>query len=872
MPTPSNEKYTARVPIIPDDINNRAQHKDNEVVTDIDDDIYIKRGNRYINITGQIRDTVKEIQDGSCVIHIVTEETLPPIKERKKNHWYYVVTKAESYGAEEEVDKSRYIYYGVIDESYYTDRNYILIAQNMFTNPSAVKLRVLEGYKACFYIPVSIDARFFNDETGEELQFAVQDRLYVLTPDNQTIAYDVYISVNENLGELYVKVDFEDTTAYNINIEPNIDNIEGFGLPVKSIKVSDGEVIGEVPDPHWENPRYIFKGWSSKKVDYVPVNPLTYVPDSDMTLYAYFEYDTDTSKYEYKSIYQSTSGIIIDTFYSVATPGTMIAAKQLDGYVSQTPSIELERNSQTFTFLYRPIYYKITYQLDGGIIVGQKTSYTIEDAYEPPTPTKEGYAFERWSPRRIDLGTIGDVAFTAYWSENGALPDGTTFRMNIMDCYPNIDTLCTAVKKSTLEPTANDNAINVSISSTPIYIWYSRAEYALKYYSAHGITCNQNMAGIFEGFSSLTDIASLSEWVIEPDANLSKIFKDCTSLADLTPIVGWENTGKNFSEAFKNTAAEAAGRLPDWYKWDCTQRYISSKSKKVLRTETRSVVPNSTIKTEPSTKIEYYTVAVKDVVITANDQVTEVTCTPISWTISYQLDSGSITGQKTTYDVEDVAEAVYTPPTPTKAGYSFAKWTPANLAVGSTGNKTFVASYSPVSYSLTYELNGGRLTGQKTSYTIEDVRSAVYTPPTPTKAGYDFKGWSPANVPINGTGNVKFVANWTPTVYNITYNIGPGKIPAGTSYPVSYTIESENVYPGFTLPNISSTTSFNGWSPAFIPKGSTGNKTFTALWKVIEVGCGSDSGPTECYGDCSDCNDCFDSPTICSGDCSDSPA
>ena len=75
-----NEKYTARIPIVPDSLENRRRHKDKELVMDFtEDDLYIKRGDEYINITGEIREHVEQIQDGSSVIHIVTEETLPPI-------------------------------------------------------------------------------------------------------------------------------------------------------------------------------------------------------------------------------------------------------------------------------------------------------------------------------------------------------------------------------------------------------------------------------------------------------------------------------------------------------------------------------------------------------------------------------------------------------------------------------------------------------------------------------------------------------------------------------------------------------------------------------------------------------------------------
>ena len=47
--------------------------------------------------------------------------------------------------------------------------------------------------------------------------------------------------------------------------------------------------------------------------------------------------------------------------------------------------------------------------------------------------------------------------------------------------------------------------------------------------------------------------------------------------------------------------------------------------------------------------------------------------------------------------------------------------------------------------TIVYELDGGSLTGALSGYGTADYG---YTPPTPTKKGYTFAGWEPANIPI----------------------------------------------------------------------------------------------------------------------------
>ena len=125
-------------------------------------------------------------------------------------------------------------------------------------------------------------------------------------------------------------------------------------------------------------------------------------------------------------------------------------------------------------------------------------------------------------------------------------------------------------------------------------------------------------------------------------------------------------------------------------------------------------------------------------------------------TISYELDGGTLAeGSLTEYGNADYG---YTPPEPTKEDYDFAGWEPASIPEGSTGNVTLTAQWKPaVLGTITYQLQGGSLSDQKTSYTIQDYG---YTPPEPTRDNYIFAGWSPASIPDGGHGDFAFKATW----------------------------------------------------------------------------------------------------------------
>lgn len=71
--------------------------------------------------------------------------------------------------------------------------------------------------------------------------------------------------------------------------------------------------------------------------------------------------------------------------------------------------------------------YSITYNLNGGAMNGQKTSYTVTDSFTLPQPTRTGYTFTGWTgsngttPQKnviINKGTRGNLSYTANWQVN----------------------------------------------------------------------------------------------------------------------------------------------------------------------------------------------------------------------------------------------------------------------------------------------------------------------------------------------------------------------------------------------------------------------------------------------------------------------
>ena len=155
---------------------------------------------------------------------------------------------------------------------------------------------------------------------------------------------------------------------------------------------------------------------------------------------------------------------------------------------------------------------------------------------------------------------------------------------------------------------------------------------------------------------------------------------------------------------------------------------------------------------------------------------------PIDYTITYKLNSGTASNP-VSYNVES---NTFTLNNPTRAGYTFAGWTGTDITgtskivtinQGSIGNRTYTATWTPVNYTISYDLNGGAVAvNNPTSYNIE---TPTFTLNNPVRLGYVFVGWTGSNgtspqknvsIYKGSTGNKSYKANWTAADVGYTIN------------------------------------------------------------------------------------------------------
>ena len=225
---------------------------------------------------------------------------------------------------------------------------------------------------------------------------------------------------------------------------------------------------------------------------------------------------------------------------------------------------------------------------------------------------------------------------------------------------------------------------------------------------------------------------------------------------------------------------------------------------------------------------------------------------PYSYTVSYDLDGGTLPSGCPASFTFTITSGAVTLPAPTREHYTFAGWTGFDLSTatqnvtiptGSWGDRIYKASWTPVPYGITYDLDGGTHENPGT-YTVEDT----LTLKAPTRPGYEFTGWTGTGItgdpqtvvtiPKGSAGSRTYTAHWSLIHYDITCHLNGGTLSAAN--PASYNIETDDI----TLNNPTRAGyAFTGWTgtgitgdpqtTVTIPKGSTGSRTYTANWEYL---------------------------------------
>ena len=594
----------------------------------------------------------------------------------------------------------------------------------------------------------------------------------------------------------------------------------GSGAPAQQAFVADSGTKLSTTKP--TRTGYTFVNW-----DYMgnKFNPGDAIPTGwgSFTLKAQWKANT----YTYNIKYVSSSGASLGTATVNGTYGSSksVSAPAKTGYTTPTAqTVKFDSTSaKTITFTYNLVGYSIGYNVNGGnALSGQRTSYNVESsAYTLPTPSRTGYTFTGWTgnngntPQKsvtIAKGSTGNKSYTANWSINSYYFDLNGYLDGASS--GGISNFGTA-----------DVYINGKLVANDTTDYYSQHPYG----STYEIKDIKASTGhVYNGVHS----GSLSGTIGAGNVSVSLSFSTKMLTANFYRNAGTSDTTK-VTQKFKYGQSGQAFNANTWTRTGYTFKgWSTDKNATSISWPDKCGVADSWINSNyPS--INIYAIWSLN-----------------NYSIGYNLNGGSVSGQKTSYNVTTES---FTLPTPTRTGYTFTGWTGSNgntpqksvtIAKGSTGNKSYTAQWKPNSYTITYSANGG--SGSNQTQTVQygtswTTKGAIYS-----KSGYTQTSW---NTQANGSGtkyslstaqtdkqlsNVTLYAQYSANTYYVTYDANGGSgAPAKQAFVFNSGAKISTTKPtrtGYTFVNwVYGGTTFNPGDA--IPTG-WGSFTLQAQWKA----------------------------------------
>lgn len=514
---------------------------------------------------------------------------------------------------------------------------------------------------------------------------------------------------------------------------------------------------------------------------------------------------------------------------------------------------ELE-NVEAITFIAKwTLKYSLTYELNGGV-ADNPVSYTELDEFTLNNPTKAGYIFVGWTGSNgetaqllvtISQGSIGDKNYSANWE---IITYTITYELD--GGFNN-----------------SNNISKYNVEREVIFYNPTREHYEFIEWQENGLKIEKISKGTTDN-KTITAIWKPIEYTVEynlvggqfENEYPQKFTVETDDFELVTPIkegykfIGWTGSNGNTPQLDFSISKGSAGNKTYTANWDIIEYAISynlnNGINNALNVNTYTIEDEILISeptregytfvgwtgsngSTPQTIVNIPKGSIGDKTYTANWDI-------INYTITYELNGGTNVSNFETYTIED--EIVLN--NPTKEHYDFVEWQENGVKIegiskGTTGNKTITAIWTPANYTITYDLDGGELNNDNpNSYNIETEDFELNNP---TKEGYAFLGWTGSNgeeptlqitIAIGSTGNKEYTANWEIITYSITYELNGTN---NDNNPQQYTIEQE-----FVL-NVPTKEHYdfvewqeNGVKIEKISKGTTGNKTITAIWKPVE--------------------------------------
>lgn len=409
--------------------------------------------------------------------------------------------------------------------------------------------------------------------------------------------------------------------------------------------------------------------------------------------------------------------------------------------------------------------YKVTFNLDGGMIDGQseysqKYKYG-ENVSAPKNPVKTGYKFIDWTDYKGDIQKLPitmddkDVTFTAKWE---ILEYELTYVYGI-DGKEDL-TLTKHYGDAIIEPEQptregykfmgwqGEKFETMPDKNLTYTAQWSILQFTVTFDLSGGVLCGEH------------EIVITKDYGTEFDVPVGMTKKDHT-------FVRWTLNGEEATPV-NRIQAKNLTYVAEWRKNESTVTFVSDGAT-VLATTGK--VGDALEKPETPSKVGYTffgwlpdinAYPETDTVVTAQWKVN-------SYEITYKFNDGKTADATYSFDYDGAIAPIAAPE---REGYTFVGWEPTVPEKMPLGGIIVTARWKANKYSISFDSDGGSTVATIT----QDYDTAVTAPANPVKKGYTFKGWEPAlpsKMPVGGL-NVK--AKWEINKYSVTFDYKGGML------------------------------------------------------------------------------------------------
>ncbi len=673
---------------------------------------------------------------------------------------------------------------------------------------------VMEGFDNI--VSVETGDILYGETPNAQINFSFDDVVRISNKSTYTVSTDLsgndiikskttVLELGNNLFFIQVYDDTGKVKQYNIVIRRHLMykvtfNTNG-GTSVSSKTVEEDSIISV---PNTTRTGYVLKGW-----DYDFSEPIV----ENTTISAIWEakeyiisLDANDGNCDYSQLNAE-----YNTYLALPTPTK--AGYTFNGWYNETTRVydgvwKTDKNVE-LTAKWTANTYTISYDLDGGTLNSNKpSSYKTGQIVNMGNPSKVGYEFLGWSVngssqkyKDYQISDIyGNISLVAYYEANTY---SVTLDSDGGDCETNLFTVTYGKNYTLPVPTKVGYIFEGWYNgSTKVEagVWNRTYSLDLKAkWSIANYTITYNLNGGCNNENNPTSFTFETETIILLDATKTGY-----------TFVGW--TSSDITTPTKNVIIEKGSTENVKF----TANFTANKYNVIFDVNGGSELEENDLEviydnsyTLPKTeKTGYKFKGWYNGEELVNDGIwkmdSNVTLTAkweiITYKINYELNGGVNSNQNLqnyNYEYSDIS--IYNP---TKTGYTFIGWKvngEEELVIeyvvkhNSLGNITLEAIFTPNTYKLTLDVNGGNSLEKDEIEIKYDEKLSLEVP---NRTGYTFAGWYKETSKVeNGTWkyleDVTLTAKWNIINYTIKYNLDDG---VNSSSNVSgYTYESDDI-------------------------------------------------------------------------------